>query len=99
MIAATGELEASSVAVQAPGKTKKVPNEYQVLLHKRRVTEEQAAGRAPVHVCADCKEAFEGKKTEPWLCKYALANDLWLGRWDPLFRDANLSHQMLLALA
>ena len=29
----------------------------------------------------------------------ALANDLWLGRWDPLFRNANLSHQMLLALA
>ena len=34
-----------------------------------------------------------------FLCKYALANDLWLGRWDPLFREANLSHQMLLALA
>ena len=33
------------------------------------------------------------------MCKYALANDLWLGRWDPLFRDANLAHQMLLALA
>ena len=31
--------------------------------------------------------------------KYALANDMWLGRWDPLFREANLSHQMLLALA
>ena len=48
-------------------------------------------------MCPDCKEAFQGAK--PWLCKYALANDLWLGRWDPLFRDANLSHQMLLALA
>ena len=48
-------------------------------------------------MCPDCKEAFEGQK--PWLCKYALANDLWLGRWDPLFRNANLSHQMLLALA
>ena len=33
------------------------------------------------------------------MCKYALANHLWLGRWDPLFREANLCHQMLLALA
>ena len=33
------------------------------------------------------------------LCKYSLANDLWLGRWDPLLRMANLAHQMLLALA
>ena len=24
---------------------------------------------------------------------------MWLGRWEPLFRDANVSHQMLLALA
>ena len=39
LIAATGELEASSVTVQAPGKGKKGPNENHVLLHKRRVTE------------------------------------------------------------
>ncbi|CAK0796442.1 unnamed protein product, partial [Prorocentrum cordatum] len=98
LIAATGELEASSVTVVAPDpKKKEGHDEYRVLLHKRRVTEEQAAGRSAVHVCADCKEAFEGPG--PWLCKYALANDLWLGRWCPLFRKANLSHQMLLALA
>jgi hypothetical protein len=66
-------------------------------LHKRRVTEAQAAGEAVVHVCSDCRQAFESGS--PWLCKYALANDLWLGRWEPLFRNANLSHQMLLALA
>ena len=35
----------------------------------------------------------------PWLFKYSLANDLLLGRCDPLFRSSNLSHQMLLALA
>ena len=40
---------------------------------------------------------FQGD--DPHLCKYSLANDMWLGRWEPLFRDANLSHQMLLALA
>ena len=98
LIALTGELEASSVTVSAPHKKKKGEcNEYRVLLHKRRVTDEQAKGTSSVHVCADCKEAFEGPK--PWLCRYALANDLWLGRWCPLFRDANLSHQMLLALA
>ena len=33
------------------------------------------------------------------MCRYSLANDMWLGRWDPAFRGANLSHQMLLALA
>ena len=33
------------------------------------------------------------------MCRFALANHMWLGRWQPLFRDANLSHQMLLALA
>ena len=71
--------------------------QHQVLLHKRRVTEAQAAGEAVVHVCSDCRQAFESGS--PWLCKYALANDLWLGRWEPLFRNANLSHQMLLALA
>lgn len=100
LIAATGELEASSVTVEALGKKSKRPRtvcQYQVLLHKRRVTDAQAAGEVAVRACLDCKVAFEGEA--PWLCKYALANDLWLGRWDPLFRDANLSHQMLLALA
>ena len=100
LIAATGELEASSVTVRAPAPKNKRPKthyEYQVLLLKRRVTEEQAAGDVPAKVCTDCKEAFQS--STPWLCKYALANDLWLGRWDPLFRNANLSHQMLLALA
>ena len=100
LIAATGELEASAVKLLAPGPQHKKPrtvNEHQVLLHKRRVTDTQAAGEEAVHVCSDCREAFASE--HPWLCKYALANDLWLGRWDPLFRDANLSHQMLLALA
>ena len=95
LIATTGELKASSVTVLAWNK-----NEMQaceVLLHKRRVSEAQAAGEEPALVCSECKDAFQGDV--PWLCKYALANDLWLGRWDPLFRNANLSHQMLLALA
>ena len=59
--------------------------------------EAQAAGDQDVHVCEDCHEAFQSQN--PKLCRYALANHLWLGRWDPLFRGANLSHQMLLALA
>lgn len=41
--------------------------------------------------------AFTGKR--PTLCKYALANDLWLGRIDPLLWRANLTHEMCLALA
>ena len=68
-----------------------------VLLHKRRVHEPQATSDQPVCACEDCYEAFRHKK--PLLCKYSLANHPWLGRWDPLFRNANLAHQMLLALA
>ena len=47
-------------------------------------------------MCGDCHTAFSPAKPKP--CKYSLAHQLWLGRWDPLFRGANLSHQMLLAL-
>ena len=65
-------------------------------MHKRRVSLAATHGEATVDACDDCYEAFRSKT--PWLCKYCLANDMWLGRWDPLFRGANLSHQMLLAL-
>ena len=68
-----------------------------MLLHKRRVNEAQASGDEPVFTCVDCFAAFSPAR--PSMSKYALANHMWLGRWDPLFRDANLSHQMLLALA
>ena len=68
-----------------------------VLLHKRRVNLAQASGEQDAFVCEDCYDAF--KQRPPQLCKFSLANHLWLGRWDPLFREANLSHQMLLALA
>ncbi|CAK0876828.1 unnamed protein product [Prorocentrum cordatum] len=95
------ELESSAVIVAASGTTQENgKTEYRVLLHKRRVSQEQAAWRASVYVCSECKWAFGGPR--PFLCKYALANDMWLGRWGPLFRDADvcpLSHQMLLALA
>ena len=98
LIAPTSEWEASAVKVLTKNPKKKgPPHEQLVLLHKRRVTEAQAAGEEAAHICKDCKDAFQ--RCNPQLCKYALANDLWLGRWDPLFRDANLSHQMLLALA
>ena len=87
------ELKASAVNLRI-GAT----DEYRlVLLHRRRVSEAQARGDEEVHICDDCHVAF--KAPRPSLCKYALANQLWLGRWDPLFRNANLSHQMLLALA
>ena len=68
-----------------------------VLLHKRRVSEAQAKGGAAAFVCHDCRGAFGGQN--PRMCKFAIANHMWLGRQDPLVRDANLSHQMLLALA
>ncbi|CAE7311896.1 unnamed protein product [Symbiodinium sp. CCMP2592] len=87
----TKELEASIVDVG----TARCP--VLVLLHKRRVTGDMVRGNAPAAVCEDCVEAFSGRK--PWLCKYALANDLWLGRPDPLLWKANMTHEMCLALA
>ena len=88
------ELEASAVdmhVLDKDGATRRV------LMHRRRLRQAQLTGDDPALVCADCHEAFGA--SSPWLCKYSLANDMWLGRWDPLFRNANLSHQMLLALA
>ena len=87
------ELQASAVALPHGEGNASVS----ILLHKRRVNDKQAAGEEQVCVCSDCFDAFRLKV--PKMCKYALANDLWLGRWDPLFRKANLTHQMLLALA
>ena len=54
-----------------------------VLLHKRRVSAAAARGEEPVGVCRlcrDCHQSFCSKK--PRLCKFSLANDLWLGRID-----------------
>ena len=67
-----------------------------VLMHKRRVTVEHLNGTAPAHVCEDCHEAFW--KAKPTLSKWSLSNYNWLGRHLPMFRDATLGHQLLLAL-
>ena len=67
-----------------------------VLLHKRRVPPEALAGAKPINACADCRFALWARS--PSTPKLALVNDLWLGRHPPLLRDANLAHQLLLAL-
>ena len=87
------ELKASAVNLRVGSSE----NYRLVLLHKRRVSQAQASGEQEAFVCGDCYSAFQ--PTRPQLCRYSLANHLWLGRWDPLFRRANISHQMLLALA
>ena len=71
-------------------------NADQVLMHKRRVTPEHLNGTTPAKVCEDCHEAFW--KTQPKLSKWCLSNYNWLGRHLPVFRDATLGHQLLLAL-
>ena len=68
------ELKASCVRLEVEGK--KGTETKMVLLHKRRVSVEQAQGLAPIHCCDDCYEAFS--PNAPWLCKFSLANDLWL---------------------
>ena len=87
------ELKASAVSLPVGCAT----DERLLLMHKRRVDDEQRRGVKEAVVCHDCYDAFSPKK--PTMCRFALANHMWLGRWDPLFRGANLSHQMLLALA
>ena len=67
-----------------------------ILLHKRRVPSQALAGDVPVDVCSDCRAALWAKR--PVVPRLALVNDLWLGRHPPLLRDANLAHQLLLAL-
>ena len=86
------ELRASSVTVVGSD-----GRDIQVLLHKRRVTPDMACGKCPTLVCQDCWRAFSPKK--PRLCRFALANDMWLGRVDPLLWEANMTHEMCLALA
>ena len=86
------ELLASSVSVYNSSRQK-----VAVLLHKRRVDAAMIRGDCPAHVCRDCYYAFVSK--QPKLCKFALANDLWLGRPDPLLWQANMTHEMCLALA
>ena len=85
------QLEASAVDVGTSRKRKLV------LMHKRRVCPAAVRGEVPVLICSDCQQSFTGKK--PTMAKYALANDLWLGRIDPLLWEANVTHEMCLALA
>eukprot|EP00959_Pyramimonas_sp_CCMP1952_P147809 3093413-Pyramimonas_sp.AAC.1 len=66
-------------------------------MHKRRVTDAQAAGEEPAPVREDCKGAFSLRHL--CMCKFSRANHPRLGRRGPLFREANLSRQVLLALA
>ena len=86
------ELQASAVNMGATGS-----HANYVLLHKRRVSDAARQGTEPVPVCADCFEAFSPKT--PWLCRYSFGNDLWWGRYDQLLREANLAHELCLALA
>ncbi|CAJ1413970.1 unnamed protein product [Effrenium voratum] len=85
------ELEASAVQMSPSTEAKLV------LLHKRRLGPAIISGQSPAAVCSECADAFSPSR--PRMCKYALANDLWLGRPDPLLRDANMTHEMCLALA
>ena len=89
----SAELKASAVSLCHKNGTSIVP----LLLHRRRVSSDQAAGHTPAYSCMDCYCAFKPK--EPRMSKWCLANDLWIGRWPRLFSEANISHQMLVALA
>eukprot|EP00435_Cladocopium_sp_Y103_P021272 s390_g5.t1 len=76
------------------------------LLHTRRIPMQQeysgpCAGVADPHadalVCPDCFKSIARKKAK--LPKYALVNDLWIGRWHPKFQDLTDAMRWLLSLA
>jgi len=92
-----GELEASSVREPGTGRL--------WLLHKKvfrykwdpglKAMAADSFQRVPV--CSDCKHALQGEK--PTLPKFALANDLWMGRLPPQLGLLSTGAWMLLALA
>ena len=88
--------EIMASAIDFPHLTDDCCETTKILLHKRRAPPEALAGETPINVCADCRFALWARS--PRTPKLALANDLWLGRHPPLLRDANLAHQLLLAL-
>ena len=66
-------------------------------MHKRRVSQASLRGEEPVNVCEVCFEAF-GRHKVKVPSRVSLANWLWGGRHEPMFRRANLGHQLLLPL-
>ena len=58
---------------------------------------ERAMAAAKLLGCVDCLDAFSTQS--PRSRKYALANDMWLDRPDPLLWQANLTHELRLGLA
>ena len=91
------ELEAS--AVRDPG-----PDGQLWLLHKkvfRMVRNSRgelvADANQKVPICVGCNAALSRKV--PTMPKYALANDLWMGRLPPQLRDLSLGAKLLLPLA
>ncbi|CAK0880981.1 unnamed protein product [Prorocentrum cordatum] len=90
------QLLASSVDLPHLGPDGETMMTTPVLMHKRRVPEGACAGAKHVYVCHNCKDCYKGPT--PRLSPSALSNYLWLGRHEPVFRDASLGHQLLLAL-
>ena len=89
--------EIDSSAVDLPHlDANECPTSTKVLMHKRRVPAAALVGAATVKACSDCYNAYSPAR--PKLCKYAFTNFLWLGRHLPMYRDARLGHQLLLAL-
>lgn len=68
-----------------------------LFLHKRRVSQKAACGDQTILVCRDYHAAFSAK--QPRLCKFSLANALWLDRPDPSLWEAKMTHEMCLSLA
>ena len=80
--------------------------EMRWLLHTRRIPMQQnysgpCAGVADPHaevlLCPDCFKSINRKKAK--LPKYALVNDLWVGRWHPKFQNLTDAMRWLLSLA
>ena len=68
------------------------PTHTAILMHRRRVSDASMNGETLVWVCTCRWVAQKGEQAH--MPKFALATCLWLGRHLPMFRNADLAHQM-----
>ena len=83
------EVRASAVTVHFDGHLPR-----KLLLHKRRVSVDAAAGKANVFMCRMCHSNLT--KKQPELPSLALACGKWLGRHPEIMRSMPFGHRLLL---
>ena len=91
------ELRASAVRDPGTGKLWLLHRKLFRFIWNEKLQQEAADPCQSVPVCAECKRSLRGPR--PYLCRYALANDLWMGKLPAPLRGLSEGAWMLLALA